>query len=208
VYSVKLNNGGVNLRNKEFLRKVYKRFSDFVAVAASRELDFLILDAKYTTAFSYRLKQILGEIKESGNPMAELSVFFNTDGDIALIDADLVGNFVGDSYCVGMEENYKNASLNKIVKSVINNSSEKVQQDFVLISYKVLYNTLDQLYMEVKCRKEVLSQYKQMYNVYCYEYEDASVVIASLLVLEDICRYIGISNDKIMNLVENTICKK
>jgi hypothetical protein len=194
------------LRNKEFLKKVYRRFSEFVSVAASRELDSLILDAKYTTGFSYRLKQILKDIKESGNSMIELSVIFNTEGDIALIDSELVGNYIGDRYCVDMEENYKNASLNKIVKSVINNN-DKVQQDFVLISYKVLYNILEELYMEIKCRKEVLVHYKQMYNVSCYEAEDASVVVAALLILEDICRYIGIGNDKILDLVENTICK-
>lgn len=195
------------MTNKEYMKKVYRHFSDFVAMAASRELEILIYDAKFTSSFSYKLKQIINEIRESGRKSAEFSVLFNTDGEIAVIDADIVGRFVGDRYNVVMEEYYKNASLNKIIKSVVN-GKEKVQEDFIALSYKILYDTINELYMEIKCKKEVINSYKDRYDLMGYNYSDISAVIGALLILEDICKYIGIEEQKILELAENILNKK
>jgi hypothetical protein len=195
------------MNNKEFMRKVYRKFSDFIAVAAAHELDLLVFDAKYTTDFSYRLKHILNEIRESGRTVAELSVLFNTNGDVAVIDSEIVGRYISDRYTVEMEEYYKDASLNKIVKSVVN-GSRKVKQDFLSISYEIIYTCIDELYMEIKCRKDMLEQYKEEFKLTSYNEEDSSAVIAALLMLDDIAKYIGIRDENITELISSCIYKK
>lgn len=195
------------MNNKAFMRKVYRNFSDFVAVAAAHELELLVFDAKYTTDFSYRLKHILDEIRDSGKAIAELSVLFNTNGDIAIIDSEIVGRFISDKFTVELEDYYKNASLNKVVKSVVN-GNDKVKQDFVSVVYDILYRCIDELYMEIKCRKDMLTQYKEKFNLTSYNEEDSSAVIAVLLIIDDICRYLGMYEVNVTELVNKYVHKK
>lgn len=195
------------MRNKEYMKKVYRRFSDFVAVSASRELDYLILDANYTSSFSYRLKQMIDEIKIEGRDIADFMVLFNTEGDIAVIDANIVGRYIGDRYCAVIEQYYKNASLNKIVKSVVN-GNEKVQKDYIILSYKVLYNTLTEVYTEVKSRRDILNYYKKRYNIENYNESDVGAVIGTLLILEDVCKYMKLKQEEITEILQESIYKK
>lgn len=192
------------MRNKEYLTKTYRHFSDFVAASASRELEYLIMDAKYTTGFSLMMKHMLDDVKESGFDVAELSVLFNTNGEIAVIAAEIVGRYVADRYCVVMEAFYKNASLNKIAKSVIG-GNEKVKLDFLKLSYSVLYETINELYMEIKCRKDLLNNYKEKYNILDYHKEDVCVALLALVILEDICKYMEIDAGFLVKIVEDKL---
>lgn len=195
------------MRNREFLRKVYRHFSDFVEVASARELDYLIMDARYTTAFSYRMKKMIDELSDSGKSIATFSILFNTEGEVAIIDANIVGKYIADNYRAMIEDYYKNASLNKIVRSVVN-GNDKVQKDFLILSYNVLYETFKELYKEIKCRKELLNSLKESFNITNYKEEDVSAVVGVLLILEDICKYIGITGEKLMNIIDDRLQKK
>ena len=135
--------------DKQYLRKIYRQFSEFVAEAASRELEYFILDSKFTSMFNYRINELVEQINKEGKTTIGLSVIFNTEGEIALIDADILGKYVADNFRASIEEYYKNASLNKIIKMVIN-GTEKVQRDFVTIAYSLLYNCINSLYKEIK----------------------------------------------------------
>jgi hypothetical protein len=195
------------MRNREFMRKVYRHFGDFVATASARELEYLIMDARYTSGFSYRMKKIIDEIGGIGKEMAGFSIFFNTEGDVAIIDANIVGRFIADRYCVMIEDYYKNASLNKIVRSVVN-GNDKVQNDFLILSYNVLYETFEELYQEIKCRRDILNSIKESFNIANYKEEDVSVVVGVLLIMEDICKYIGIEGEKLMYIIDTRLQKK
>lgn len=195
------------MRDKDFIRKVYRHFKDFIAVAAARELEYLILDARYTSAFSYRMKNIINDISETGKGVASFSVLFNTEGEVAVINENIVGSFIADRYCTMIEEYYKNAALNKIVRNVVN-GNEKVQKDFLFLSYNVLYGTFDELYKEITCRKDVLNSIKKSFNIPNYKEEDVSVVAGVLLILEDICKYIGIKGEMLLHVIDERLQKK
>ncbi|MCM8710180.1 hypothetical protein M2651_03955 [Clostridium sp. SYSU_GA19001] len=195
------------MNSKEYMKKVYRRFSDFVSIASARELEFFVLDSKFTSSFNYRMKKMLEEIKAEKNDDIEFSIMFNTSGEIVLIDANILGKYIGNNYNISIEEYYKNASLNKIIKDVIN-GSEKSQKDFVIISYSILYHTLDTIYSEIKCKKDTVDKYKKDYLLTDYEGGDIGAVIASILILEDICRYIGIRENLVLQAINDVVYRK
>jgi hypothetical protein len=195
------------MRSKEYMKKIYRRFSDFVAIAAARELEYFVMDSKFTSSFNYRMKKMIDEIKTEKNDEIEFSILFNTNGEIALIDANLIGRYIGNDYNVTIEEYYKNASLNKIVRDVIN-GSEKSQKDFITVSYSILYHTLDTVYSEIKCKKDIVDNYKRDYMLTDYDEADIGAVIACLLIIEDICRYIGIRENLVLQAVNEAVLRK
>lgn len=195
------------MRNKEFMKKVYRKFSDFISIASSRELEYFVLDSKFTSSFNCRMKKMMEEIKKEKNEDIEFSILFNTNGEIVLIDANIIGKYIGNCYNIKIEEYYKNASLNKIIKDVIN-SSEKSQKDFVTVSYSILYHILETIYTEIRCKKNIVDKYKKDYLLSDYRGEDIGAVIASILVVEDISRYIGIRENLVLQAVNDSVLRK
>lgn len=193
--------------NKEYLRTIYRKFSEFVAVASARELEYFVLDSKFTSSFNYRIKNMVEELKEEGKENVDASIMFNTKGEVALIDANILGSYIGYNYNVHIENYYKNASLNKIVKEVVN-GSEKTQCDFIKVSYSVIYNTIDEIYSEVTCKKDVLDKYKEDYMITEYHGENNVAVIVSILILEDICKYLGVEDRLMLNCINSIVLKK
>lgn len=187
------------MANGYTMRRRYSHFSDLVAAASARELGYLILSAEYTKGFSRGLKGIIDELRGNERLLASVSVMFNTEGDIAIIDEALVGRFIAIKYKNTLENYYKNTTLNKIVKAVAT-GGEKAAIDFLSISYDVLYETLREMYKEVKCKKELIDNFKKRYNLVSYNKEDASVVIAVLMIIEDIIKYIGINETYILTI--------
>ena len=96
-----------------------------------------------------------------------------------------------------MLEFYKSRSLNKIIREVVN-GSEKAKGDFILISYSILHNTLKELYKTISCKKDNSIVYKNRYALEDYQKEDCTMVIAVLIILEDLCKYIGVDRHKMM----------
>jgi hypothetical protein len=195
------------MRSKEYMKKIYRRFSDFVAIASARELEYFVLDSEFTSSFNYRMKKLIEEIKEERNDDIEFTILFNTGGEIALIDANIIGKYIGNNYNIKIEEYYKNASLNKIIRDVVN-GSEKAQKDFAVVSYSILYDTIDTIYSEIKCRKDVLEKHKNDFMLSDYDSEDVGAVVASILILEDICRYIGIRENLMLQAVKDGAAHK
>jgi len=195
------------MENKEFLRKVYRHFAQFVAEASARELEYFVLDSKFTSMFNYRMKKLVEEIRKEGKETIGISIMFNTEGDVVLIDADIIGKFIGDNYNITIQKYYKADSLNRVVRQVVN-GTEKVQRDFVAVSYSILYNTFNELYKEITYRKDIGERYKQLYFLSDYSGEDLPIVITSLLVLEDICKYIGVKQKYLLEYVNNLDFKK
>ncbi|SKA87197.1 hypothetical protein SAMN05428976_10978 [Clostridium sp. USBA 49] len=195
------------MKNKEFMKKIYRKFSDFVSVASARELEYFVLDSKFTSSFNYRMKKIIQEIKKEKNEDIEFSILFNTNGEIAVIDANILGKHIGNNYNIKIEEYYKNTALNKIIRDVIN-GSEKSQKDFVTISYSILYHTLESIYSEIKCKKDIVDKYKREYFLTEYKGEDIGAVIACILILEDICKYIRIKESLIVQVINDTVLNK
>lgn len=193
--------------DKSYLKKVYKNFSDLVYVVSAKELEVFIIKGEFTSFFNYRMKQMIAEINEEKNEILDAGVFFNTKGEITLIDAEVVGKFIEDSYSLKMVEYYKNTSLNKIIREVVN-GSEKSKKDFILISYSILYDTLNELYKTISCKKTNMIIYKNRYALEEYHKEDCTIVIATLLILEDLCRYIGVDRYKMVNEIKGKIYKK
>lgn len=195
------------MRSKEYMKKLYRRFSDFVAIASARELEYFILDSKFTSNFNYNMKKLFDEIKNERNGDMSFTILFNTNGEIALINADILGKHIGNKYNLTIEEYYKNASLNKIVRDVIN-GSDKSKMDFIDISFSILYNSLDAIYSEIKCKKDTVDTYKRNYFLEQYYENDIGAVIACILILEDICKYIGIEGNLMVQAVKNSILNK
>ncbi len=199
--------GGAFLRNKDYLKKIYKQFSIFIETATARELEYFVLDAKYTSTFNKRVKELVEEVEKESKKDVNISVIFDTNGEIALIAADVLGKYIGDCYNLTMGNYYKEESLNRVVREVIN-GSEKAQVDFVRVSYAVMYNVLGGLYSEIKCRKEVMDGYKESYGLVSYEKQDLVLIVLSLLIIEDICRYIGIKPEAFLKCIQHIKHKK
>lgn len=195
------------MRSKDYMKKVYRNFSEFISECSSRELEYFIFDSKFTTAFNQRIKELTNEIEAEGKKSVEIAIIFNTEGEIALIDSYIIGNYIGNSYVKHMEEYYKETSLNNIVKHVVN-GNDKSQKDFLMISYKILYDTLNSIYFDIKCRKETLENYISGYNLKSCHQEDCSIVVASILIVEDICKYVSIKESILIDAVRNIAAKR
>ena len=192
--------------DKNYLNKAYKSFSDLVYVVSAKELEFFIIKGEFTSYFNDRMKKILAEINEEKNETIDAGVFFNTKGEITLIDAEIVGKYIEDNFSLKMMEYYKNTSLNKVIKEIVN-GSEKSKEDFILISYSILYGTLNQLYKTVSCKKTSLIIYRNRYALEDYQKDDCTMVIATLLILEDLCKYIGINRYRMVKGIKEKIYK-
>jgi hypothetical protein len=195
------------MNNRDFMKKVYRNFSQFVEEASSRELAYFVLDSKFTSMFNSRMRKLMDEINIEGKSIIEASVIFNTQGEVALIDGAIIGKYIGNNYRISMEASYKNVILNKIVKHVVN-GSEKTQKDFVTVSYSILYKTFNELYQEVKCRKDLCEKYMKQYLIADYEGQDIAIVLCSLLILEDICKYLGIKQKILLDHIKNKTIQK
>lgn len=189
------------------MKKVYRNFSEFVSECSSRELEYFIFDSKFTTAFNQRINELMNDISMEGKKSVELAIIFNTEGEIALIDSFIIGNYVGNNYVKHMEEYYKEASLNNIVKHVVN-GNEKSKKDFIILSYSILYNTLNSIYSDIKCKRETLESYIKLYNLKHCEHDDCSIAIASILIVEDICKYMGIKGSVLADSISYIATKR
>ena len=196
----------MDYNNKSYLNKSYKNFSELVFVVSTKELEYFITKGEFTSFFNYRIKKMLAELREEKNELLDAGVFFNTEGEITLIDAEIVGKFIEDNYSLKMLEYYKNTSLNKIVREVVN-GSEKAKGDFILISYSILYDTLNELYKTISCKKDNIIIYKNRYALEDYNKVDCTMVIAVLLILEDLCKYIGVDRHKMVKEIKVKIYK-
>ncbi|MGV8983937.1 hypothetical protein [Clostridium sp.] len=196
----------MDYNNKSYLNKRYKNFSDLVYVVSTKELQYFITKGEFTSFFNYRMKKKLAEIVDSKSESLDAGVFFNTEGEITLIDAEIVGKFIQQSYEVKMLEYYKNTSLNKIIREVVNGSG-KAKGDFILVSYSVLYSTFMELYKTISCNKQNIIIYKKRYELEDYNKEDCIIIIAILLILEDLCKYIGVDNHKMIKEIKENIYK-
>ncbi|AGK98394.1 hypothetical protein [Clostridium pasteurianum] len=181
------------MNNKDYMGKLFKNFYDFISLAASRELEYVIFDARYTTYFNNKMKELLNDIKKQDEKDLEFSIMFNTKGEVAIIDSKIVGKYIGNYYNIQMEQYYKGAKLNKIVWDIIN-GKDKIKQDFIVVSYKIIYTVLNEIYMDIKYNGRILDEYKSGYGFGNYMGKDISIIIISILILEDICSYIGIED--------------
>jgi hypothetical protein len=192
--------------DKNFLTRVYRHFSDFASEAAARELEYFVLDSKYTTAFNVRMQQLVESIRKEGKKDIEFSVIFNTEGHIAVVDSDVIGRFIGNNYNISIERLYKTSSLNKIVTLVVN-GTEKNKRDFVKVSYKIIQDTLKIIYSEIIYRKDIELKYREMYSLQSYNGEDIAVIVVSLMILEDICQYLNIQDEYLKACVMDSLKK-
>jgi len=193
-------------KNKDYLNKAYKNFSELVYVVSAKELELFIIKGEFTSYFNSRMKKILAEINEENNGALDAGVFFNTKGEITLIDAETVGRFIEDNYSLKMVDYYKNTSLNRIIREVVN-GSEKSKGDFISISYSILYDIINQLYKTISCKKTSMIIYRNRFAIDDYGKDDCTMVIAILLILEDLCKYIGVNRYKMMKEIKSKIYK-
>ncbi len=195
------------MENREYLRKPYKNFTNLVEECTKRELQYFVLDACYSGNFNRQLKGIVESIGSMGKTTIEAAVLFNTDGEIAIISAELLGKFIGYTYTVSLLNYYKVSSLNRIAKAVVN-GSEKGQRDFIAVSYEALIHCLKEMYSEIKYRKELLESTKAEYGIRAYNNKDRAHVVISILILEDICSYLGIKREYLTGFIKSTLDTK
>lgn len=195
------------MRDKEYLKKDYKSFKDFLSIAIANDLEYFVLDSKFTSAFNYKMKRLLQEIKKERKDDIDFSVLFNTEGEVSLIDASILGNFISNSYVNLIEKYYKNTTLEKIVKEVVG-GNEKSKRDFIIISSNLLYKVLRELYKDITYKKEIVNKYRLTYKIENYEGEDSPVITVILLIMEDVCQYLSINRNILLNAISTMITAK
>ncbi|SHH57784.1 hypothetical protein [Clostridium grantii] len=167
-----------------------EEFKDVIANISSRELDILILDAKYTSDFNFRMKNLTKEIMGEGKLNIELSVIFNTEGEIALIDETIIGKYISDAYAIKICKYYKTKDIQLLIEKIIE-SNEKSKEDFIKISYYILYETMEEIFESVKYKKELINHYGQYFGIKDYEKEDKSIILVILSILYDINKFLN-----------------
>lgn len=193
--------------NKNYLKKIYRNFVDFASEASARELEYFILDSKYTTAFNARMKEMMDDVAKEGRENIEFSIIFNTEGEISIIDSDIIGRYLGNNYNISVERYYRTKSLNGIVNLVVN-GNDKNKIDFLMISYRIIYNTLDCIYSEIVFKKETEKMYQKVYSFEGYDGADLPLIICTILILEDICKYLSIPESFLNKCVSASIKKQ
>ena len=187
--------------NKNYMNKAYKNFSELVYIVSAKELELFITKGEFTSYFNGRMKKIVAEINEEKNGVLDAGVFFNTKGEITLIDVETVGKYIEDNYNLKMVDYYKNTSLNRIIREIVN-GSEKSKGDFILISYSILYDIISKLYKTISCKKTSMIIYRNRFDLEDYHKDDCTMVIAVLLILEDLCKYIGVNRYKMIREIK------
>jgi hypothetical protein len=189
------------------MKKVYKNFYDFVTDCSSKELEYFIFDSTFTTSFNKGIGEVIKGIENQDKKNIEVAIIFNTEGEIALIDSYIIGKYIGNNYGICMEQYYKESSLNKIVRCVVN-GNEKNKKDFLILSFDILYNTLESIYYSIKCKKDTVNKYENLYDLKKYKGNDESVSVAAILILEDICKYMRIEEKIMIEAIEFHLNKK
>jgi hypothetical protein len=189
------------------MRRVYRNFSEFISECSSRELEYFVFDSKFTTMFNKRINGLIADIKKEGKNSVELSIMFNTEGEIAVIDSYILGRYIANNYNMNMQRYYKESSLNNIVKHVVN-GSEKSKMDFSILSFNILYNTLKSIYSDIKYKKDTLKEYIKLYNLSHCQGDACALDVATILILEDICKYIGIKEGIIQYSIKDATAKR
>ncbi len=189
------------MRSKDYMRKIYRNFSEFISECSSQELEYFIFDSKFTTMFNQRINELIKDIRAEGKKSIELSIIFNTEGEIALIDGYIIGRYISNNYDMHMEQYYKETSLNNIVKHVVN-GNKKSKKDFLILSYEILYNTLNSIYSDIKFKKDTLQGYINAYDLKHCVGDDCALVVVTILILEDICKFLRINEE----ILDESIC--
>lgn len=196
------------LENRNHIRKAYEKFPEFLADSSKRQLEFIILDSKFSNDFNDGIKKMIKELKNDGKgEVAEVAVFFNTKGEVAVIDAGILGNYVSDRFTNLIESYYGGVKINEIVRKVLN-GTEKAVKDFLVLSQMVVYRCLREIYTEIACRKETIERYKHSYFLGNYDEVDLPIVLISLLILEDVCKYLGIKREMLINCFNEIVSKR
>jgi hypothetical protein len=173
-----------------------KKFQEFIADISARELGLLILDAKYTSDFNLRMRNLVKEITGEGKGDIELSVLFNTDGEIALIDESIIGNYISDVYNIKMCKYYKIKNIEMLIKKIIE-SNEKSKEDFIKISYHILYETMEEIFESVKYKTEMMKHYGEYFGINDYKKEDKSIILVILSIIYDINKHLSFDNNTV-----------
>lgn len=189
------------MRDNSYITGKYKSFSDFIEICSARELEYFVLNSNFTTNFNIRIKNILADIDEFKK--AEFRIFFNTDGEIVIIDSTILGKFIADTCVIAMKGKYK-IEVDKTIQSVVR-GNEKVKLDFLKVSYDVLYKTLRMIYMDIKYKKELFKNMREYFKIESYSKEDAAIVIIALTILEDISKYLNISSNILNQFIAESL---
>jgi len=189
------------------MKKNYKSFSEFLSEACSRELEYFIYDSKFTSAFNYRMKKLVEEAENKGKGNINFSIIFNTEEEVAIIDAAIIGRYVSNSFIALIESKYKGIAINNIIKKVTN-GNEKNKEDFIVVAYNTIHKVMEELYKDIKYNKKILDEYVKEYKVEEYKNKDLPILICGLLILEDICGYLKIEKTELIKSLNKIISSK
>ncbi|WP_051623469.1 hypothetical protein [Clostridium hydrogeniformans] len=181
------------MEKKSYLNKNYKNFKEFLSKASSMELQSFILNSKFKNRFNLEVKGIIDDIKSKGNVLEVSSkeIIFNSKGEISIISSRIIGEFIGSKYEEDIIKYYKNTGISRVIHAVID-GNEKVQGDFIKISYKVLHDILNIIYYDLNFIKDISEEFKEKYILKDKNNNISPISMISLFIVEDICMYLGI----------------
>lgn len=185
-----------NIQNK------YKNFMQFLELVSANELNYFILDSKFKDGFNQRMKSLVKEIKEDFD--GDLRIVFNTHGEVAIIDSTVLSTYISDLYRRTMEAKYKGNRIEDIIKKTCD-SGDIVKISFLKVSYASLYQSFDSIYKEIAYKNQHLENNKKYFGIEGYKKSDAAIVILTLMVLEDISKYISVKRNVLMDAIKEML---
>ncbi|WP_286908372.1 hypothetical protein [Clostridium sp. UBA1652] len=167
-----------------------KSFFEFINLVCAREVEYFMLESNYTTKFNNNIKQIIEELKTIGKISVEFMVLFNTKGEIALINEEIIGSYVGEILIENLKTTYKHTDIDTLI-GLSEKYSYEEKQTFIINIYEDLCRILNEIYKDIKYRKEVAESYKNRYSLANVREDMLPMSIATILILEDICAYLS-----------------
>lgn len=186
------------------VKRFSNNFSDFLSDVIVEKMRIFILDGSFKKNFNEDMKKMIKEIKGSKKEKIDLIIMFNTEGNIAIIDESIIAKIIYNDYENLMKVYYRIFSLNKLIKNVLK-GDKIIRENFIKVSYKILYNSLIRIYSELKCRKDIIVKYRLKYNLVNYNKEDISIIVLIILILEEICSQFNLDYISIKKIINNMI---
>ncbi|GAA0733929.1 hypothetical protein [Clostridium oceanicum] len=189
------------------MKRVYRDFSSFVEQSVAKRINFLVSDATFKTTFEDRVKKMIEDVKKKKNEEIDLVILFNTEGNIAIIDEYIISKFITNNYINLIRMYYRVGQTNKVIKDIVN-SNNSVKENFLITSYKTIYNSIIKIYEDMTCRRDVIMRYKIKYQLLDYNKEDISAIVITIMIMEDICKCIGLKKRSLLDIIKKFTKKK
>ncbi len=187
----------MNNTSNEVLNKV--NFIDYYAQICSNEIEYFVMEAKYTTFFNNNILKLINELNREGKKDIELSINFNNEKEIVSLDPEIIGDFIGDLFLAKFCNSCSKTEMNELIQNVKVEDYE-TKKEFCNKTFVITYSTLREIYDYIIFRKEVFEKMCNELNIKDYNKCDKAIYVLSMAIVKSVMGYLEIKRDEIASI--------